>query len=672
MKSKRHRGKRKFEEYSNNNLEEKQGLTPNKQKTYQPKNAVVTLNELKPGLEYKLVEHKGPIHKPTFVIEVALNGQTFVGQGRSKRLAKHNAAEAALKSFVQFRDTCGAQQAIGKKKYVNLDFTSDVSIDTQSGLLYSFTSDLEEQIQRPIIHSNGQTKIQPNVAFSSNPDQDIEPSSAKKQKLSSNPIEKNPVMLLNELRPGLIFEVKECGDSPVTKRFIMNVECDGQIFEGSGASKKLAKHATARAALTKLYNMTFTPMIASPSISTLDDGTQLVPGTNIPVSEFSLPQTISDRIGKLILERFGEMMEGHSEHSRRKVLAGVVMTRDDAMEDLKIVSVSTGTKCINGEHMSVNGNSLNDCHAEIISRRCLVEYLYSQLEEAKDKPEESILQKCSNKRGYKLKKNVRFHLYINTAPCGDARIFSPHEGGSGSENNVDRHPNRKARGQLRTKIESGEGTIPVKSSDGIQTWDGVLQGSRLLTMSCSDKIARWNVIGIQGALLSHFMEPIYFYSISLGSLFHPHHMFRAVAGRIRDTIAGLPPPYRLNIPRLNLLSSPEVRQPGKAPNYSVNWTVGCHQPEVIDAMKGKEQESGSPSRLAKISLFRRFLRLCESPKLVAISDNTSKLKELTYTEVKTLSVDFQSAKSRLVEAFKKAELGSWVKKPMEQDEFTAF
>lgn len=43
-----------------------------------------------------------------------------------------------------------------------------------------------------------------------------------------------------------------------------------------------------------------------------------------------------------------------------------------------------------------------------------------------------------NEQLYKLKSGFRFHLYINTAPCGDARIFSPHE----DDMAVDKHPNR--------------------------------------------------------------------------------------------------------------------------------------------------------------------------------------------------------------------------------------
>merc|ERR1711994_893649 len=126
-----------------------------------------------------------------------------------------------------------------------------------------------------------------------------------------------------------------------------------------------------------------------------------------------------------------------------------------------------------------------------------MDFLYSQLEKivvSGGQPgEESVLTRTEG-GGYRVKEEIRFHLYINTAPCGDARIFSPHEIETSASKNdnkdgvnsvTDPHPNRKARGQLRTKIESGEGTIPVKSSDAIQTWDGVMQGSRLLTMSCS-------------------------------------------------------------------------------------------------------------------------------------------------------------------------------------------
>ena len=55
-------------------------------------------------------------------------------------------------------------------------------------------------------------------------------------------------------------------------------------------------------------------------------------------------------------------------------------------------------------------------------------------------------------------------------------------------------------------------------------------------MFVSDKILRWNVLGVQGALLSMIIEPIYLYSVTLGSLFHPHHMFRAVVGRIQSVL----------------------------------------------------------------------------------------------------------------------------------------
>ncbi|XP_041434159.1 double-stranded RNA-specific editase 1 isoform X2 [Xenopus laevis] len=617
-----------------------------------PKNALMQLNEIKPGLQYKLISQTGPVHAPVFIMTVEVNGQIFEGSGPTKKKAKLNAAEKALRSFVQFPNASEAHLAMGRTLSINTDFTSDQA-DFPDTLFNGFEK--SEQSEHVFLGSNGNESFNSASDYSllmignSNFIQSPLPTPSLFPPASG----KNPVMILNELRPGLKYDfVSESGESHA-KNFVMSVTVDNETFEGSGRNKKLAKARAAQSALASLFNM---HLDQTPS-------RQPIPSEGL---QLHLPQVLSDAVARLVVDKFSDLTDNFtSPHARRKVLAGVVMTTGTDVKDAQVICVSTGTKCINGEYMSDRGLALNDCHAEIISRRSLLRFLYTQLElflSTKEHHQKSIFTK-SERGGFKLKDNVQFHLYISTSPCGDARIFSPHE--AGQEDQGDRHPNRKARGQLRTKIESGEGTIPVRSSSTIQTWDGVLQGERLLTMSCSDKLARWNVVGIQGSLLSLFAEPIYLSSIILGSLYHGDHLSRAVYQRISD-IEDLPLLYALNKPLLSGISNAEARQPGKAPGFSVNWTVGDSGLEVINATTGKD-EMGRASRLCKHALYSRWMRIHAK---LSSSMRCKTGKPNMYHDTKQSAVEYQSAKECVFKVFQKTGLGAWVKKPIEQDQFS--
>ncbi|KAJ7396179.1 Double-stranded RNA-specific editase B2 [Pitangus sulphuratus] len=633
-----------------------------------PKNALVQLHELKPGLQYKMVSQTGPVHAPVFAVAVEVNGLTFEGTGPTKKKAKMRAAELALKSFVQFPNACQAHFAMGNCINPSTDFTSDQA-DFPDTLFKEFeppTHSEDFSVYNPVNNELLSTAYRHGRLLCHTLDLMGHGKQSKHRVASKAESEKNPVVLLNELRSGLRYVcLSETVEKQHIKSFVMAVRVDGRTFEGSGRSKKLAKGQAAQAALQALFNIRLPSHIPSRSkchhLPQGDACSQFELRTIERAYEEDMTD-FADSVYQMVAQKFQELTENFtSMHARHKTLAGIVMTKGLDIRQAQVIVLSSGTKCINGEYINDQGLAVNDCHAEILARRAFVHFLYSQLELHLRSEQWSDL--AQGFPGVEVVLHVAkfkdFFPASTISPTGTAG-----ESSSSGEVNSSKHIVRKYRGHLRTKIESGEGTIPVRCHNAAQTWDGVLLGEQLITMSCTDKIARWNILGLQGALLSSFIEPMYLHSIIVGSLYHTGHLSRVMSHRIED-IGQLPASYRRNQLLLSGISHADTRQPGKSPSFSVNWIVGNTDLEVINATTGK-RTCGSPSRLCKHMFFTRWAKLHGklSTRVLSHGDMPS-----VYSEAKLVAQTYQSVKQQLFKAFQKAGLGTWVKKPPEQDQF---
>ncbi|XP_065902138.1 double-stranded RNA-specific editase 1-like [Dysidea avara] len=488
-----------------------------------------------------------------------------------------------------------------------------------------------------------------------------------------NDMNRNPISLLTEYCQGKkvelkFVEVREYGP-PHRKHFVV-AACFGTYrFEAESTNKKEARRMAADLALRAVTDAELQTTTTAVKVFSTPGGVAAAGQSSV---------TFADKITKLSHDHFQQALQSvATPMPGRKVIACFIM-EDTSSDTLQVVSMGSGTRCVEGNKLSLEGHVVNDMHAEVVARRSLRRFFFSQLHKFYSDPNTDYTIFSSDGSGLAMVKDtIKFHLYISTAPCGDGAQFSRGDGyDNQKEPPLDGKHNptisTKLHGILRTKMEGGEGTIPVENAAPEQTWDGIMRGERLRTMSCSDKVARWNVLGLQGALLSHFMCPVYMSSLTLGSLHHHGHLSRAVCCRFQD-IADLPPNFRVNHPTLGRVVGGDdmKRHTDKTNAQSTNWTIGDDSVEVLDGGVGRPVMPGAikatnakaVSRIAKLSFYAEFLSLCKVANRPDLADGSD------YQEVKSKAADFQRAKVSLYTECQRKGYGVWMRKPQEQEKF---
>lgn len=351
------------------------------------------------------------------------------------------------------------------------------------------------------------------------------------------------------------------------------------------------------------------------------------------------------------------------------MVAGFLLCQDNDIKKSVVVALGSGCRCSSRPFTDTDGQTLHDLHAVVIARRALLKFLYEQVKKACSNSD-NIFVLTDNK--FQLHSSLSLHLYVSSVPCGDACILETVNPTAGENSLI--LPETK---HSKFQVKKGDSLETIVTDTYVvnqaQDSDTVTSDGRIKCMSCSDKIALWNVAGVQGALLSYFMHPIYVQSITIGSraMSTDDHLQRAFFSRIGE-LDGLPPRFMTCKPRIFIpvkyLEDYQTNMHTDAYAVSTNWYCGAGI-ELVDPVIGK-CESTHPSRLSKSSLYHEYVKLKGWVKMTD-GNMPGVSQDSTYYHDKEHADDYQYVKHLFRETMEERGCGHWLKKPKELELFIA-
>uniref|UniRef100_G3NBY6 tRNA-specific adenosine deaminase 1 n=1 Tax=Gasterosteus aculeatus TaxID=69293 RepID=G3NBY6_GASAC len=430
---------------------------------------------------------------------------------------------------------------------------------------------------------------------------------------------------------------------------------------------------------------------------------------------------LADEVAALCLQRWKQLPRtGKPEPGREWTLLAAVLqvTRcanagrsSRAQTPKEVVSLGTGTKCVGQTAMSPRGDVLNDSHAEVLARRGCIRYLLQELKRAVRGEENSVFAPADQRGKWKLRPGVSFLFFTSHTPCGDAAIVPvidgrsrprppatsteshrgtdlkraaeepneadrakrpPPEDGGDTGRSVLQSPADEAPPPPRVpdihrtgaKCVPGGPAVPLTPGAGYHS-TGALRvkpgrGAPTRSLSCSDKLARWGVLGFQGAVLSHYLqEALYFGTVVVGGCpYSQEVMQRALVTRSSHVPMDSPRAPRRG--RMHARRSPIGAE--AAPLAFQALSIYIKMSTVIGS---RPQQSGATpppprhcsltlkslragSAWCKVELFHSSLSLVAATDPEALPDSPPRGAELrTYWDFKRASRPYQQAWEQL-------------------------